>query len=101
MRLGVLDAGSNTVHLLVVDAHHGGAPYLPISHKTELKLSEHLTDDGQINSDCDRFVVRVRQRVPLDVAEDVGVTEIMAFATSAIRRQPTVRRMIAEVEQLA
>ena len=23
MRLGVLDIGSNTVHLLIVDAHHG------------------------------------------------------------------------------
>jgi hypothetical protein len=26
MRLGVLDVGSNTVHLLVVDAHRGGTP---------------------------------------------------------------------------
>ena len=48
MRLGVLDVGSNTVHLLVVDAHHGGAPVPAHSHKTELKLSEYLTDDGRI-----------------------------------------------------
>ena len=26
MRLGVLDVGSNTVHLLVVDAHRGAHP---------------------------------------------------------------------------
>ncbi|MEU0765268.1 Ppx/GppA family phosphatase, partial [Streptomyces microflavus] len=27
MRLGVLDVGSNTVHRLVVDAHHGAHPW--------------------------------------------------------------------------
>ena len=46
---------------------------------------------------CDRFVVRVRQEF-LDVAEDVGVTEIMAFATSAIREAANGEAVIAEVE---
>lgn len=97
MRLGVLDVGSNTVHLLVVDAHHGGAPVPAHSQKTELKLSEHLTDDGRINATaidllCD-FV-----KSSLDVAEDVGVTEIMAFATSAIREAVNGEAVIAEVE---
>nr|WP_284289547.1 hypothetical protein [Angustibacter aerolatus] len=35
MRLGVLDVGSNTVHLLVVDAHQGGHPLPAFSHKAE------------------------------------------------------------------
>ncbi len=29
MRLGVIDVGSSTVHLLVVDAHPGGHPTRP------------------------------------------------------------------------
>ena len=33
MRLGVLDVGSNTVHLLVVDAHTGARPIPAFSHK--------------------------------------------------------------------
>ena len=47
MRLAVLDVGSNTVHLLVVDAHEGARPLPAHSHKAELRLAEHLTDDGQ------------------------------------------------------
>ena len=46
MRLGVLDIGSNTGHLLVVDAHRGAAPLPAYSHKEPLRLAEHLDDDG-------------------------------------------------------
>ena len=46
VRLGVLDVGSNTVHLLVVDAHEGARPLPAHSDKSELRLAEHLTDDG-------------------------------------------------------
>ncbi|MGH8941115.1 MAG: Ppx/GppA family phosphatase, partial [Actinomycetes bacterium] len=49
MRLGVLDVGSNTVHLLVVDAHEGARPLPAHSDKSELRLAEHLTDDGHID----------------------------------------------------
>lgn len=96
MRLGVLDVGSNTVHLLVVDAHHGGAPVPAHSHKTELKLSEHLTDDGRIGETAiDLLSDFVKSSI--EVAEDLGVTEIMAFATSAIREAANGEAVIAEV----
>ena len=45
MRLGVLDIGSNTGHLLVVDAHRGAAPLPAYSYKEPLRLAEHL--DGR------------------------------------------------------
>ncbi len=84
MRLGVLDVGSNTVHLLVVDAHHGGAPVPAHSHKIELRLSEHLTDGGRVDDEAIDMLCEFVRRA-LDIAEDIGVTEILAFATSAIR----------------
>ena len=37
MRLGVLDVGSNTVHLLVMDAHRGAHPWPAGSEKTVLR----------------------------------------------------------------
>ena len=40
MRLGVLDIGSNTGHLLVVDAHGGAAPLPASSHKQPLLVGE-------------------------------------------------------------
>lgn len=98
MRLGVVDVGSNTVHLLVVDAHHGAQPLPATSHKIELRLSEHVTDDGHIDEqgadDLVRFI-----RECLDVAEDQGVEELVAFATSAIREAPNGEEVLARVRE--
>ncbi|HQF03644.1 MAG TPA: Ppx/GppA phosphatase family protein [Phycicoccus sp.] len=88
MRLGVIDVGSNTVHLLVVDAHSGGAQPLPTSsHKIALRLSEHVEDDGRIaEAGRDRLASFVDEC--LHVGEDQGVEELLGFATSAIREAP-------------
>ena len=50
MRLGVLDIGSNTGHLLVVDATGGAAPLPAYSFKQPLRLAEHLDDDGAVSA---------------------------------------------------
>lgn len=96
MRLGVIDVGSNTVHLLVVDAHHGAAPIPATSHKMLLRLSEHVDDDGAIDEigagNLSRFV-----RECLEVAEEQGCEEILAFATSAIRESPNGEEVLARV----
>ena len=49
MRLGVLDIGSNTGHLLVVDAYRGAAPMPASSYKEPLRLSEHIQKDGTVS----------------------------------------------------
>jgi exopolyphosphatase/guanosine-5'-triphosphate,3'-diphosphate pyrophosphatase len=84
MRLGVLDVGSNTVHLLVVDAHPGAQPLPASSHKEELRLAEHLMPDGSL---AERGILELVSfiRSCLQVAEDLGVEETVAFATSAVR----------------
>src|ERR687888_469241 len=51
MRLGVLDVGSNTVHLLVVDAHQGARPLPAYSHKEEMRLADHLHGDRMSGED--------------------------------------------------
>jgi exopolyphosphatase/guanosine-5'-triphosphate,3'-diphosphate pyrophosphatase len=84
VRLGVLDLGSNTVHLLLVDAHYGAAPVPASKMKIPLRLSEHLSADGSVDDVAVATLldfVSEGQRL----AEDKGATEIMAFATSAIR----------------
>ena len=84
MRLGVLDIGSNTGHLLVVDAHGGAAPLPAFSHKRPLRLAEHLDEDGAVT---DRGVEALAGFVAeaLVVAEDKGCEEMLPFATSAVR----------------
>jgi exopolyphosphatase/guanosine-5'-triphosphate,3'-diphosphate pyrophosphatase len=96
MRLGVIDIGSNTVHLLVVDAHPGAHPLPAFSHKTELRLSESTRSDGSIDQDtADRLVAFISEC--LEVAEDQGVQDVFAFATSALREAPNGEDVIARV----
>jgi exopolyphosphatase/guanosine-5'-triphosphate,3'-diphosphate pyrophosphatase len=84
MRLGVLDVGSNTVHLLVVDAHPGARPLPAHSHKVELRLAELLDDSGAIGRDgVDKLIAVIHDA--LQAAEDKGVEELLPFATSAVR----------------
>ena len=96
MRLGVLDIGSNTVHLLVVDGYHGAAPVPAVSHKVELRLAEHLRADGSIDESAVKTLLDFIEK-SLEVAEDAGVTEVVAFATSAIREAPNGDSVLAEV----
>ena len=96
MRLAVLDVGSNTVHLLVVDAHEGARPLPAHSDKVELRLAEHLTDTGIIDDGGCRLLVDA-VRHALEVAEDRGTEDLLAFATSAIREAGNGREVLAAV----
>jgi exopolyphosphatase/guanosine-5'-triphosphate,3'-diphosphate pyrophosphatase len=97
MRLGVLDVGSNTVHLLLVDAHQGGRPIPAFSHKAEIRLGGHLDADNRLTEDCSlrllEFVVEA-----LQIAEDKGVHELLAFATSAVRDAANGDELLAWIE---
>ncbi|MDP9117916.1 MAG: Ppx/GppA family phosphatase [Actinomycetota bacterium] len=84
MRLGVLDVGSNTVHLLVVDAHRGAQPTPQLSRKSELRLAEHIDAKGNlVGRGADALVaaaIEARKQ-----ANEFGCDELLAFATSAVR----------------
>src|SRR4051812_10607631 len=84
MRLGVLDVGSNTVHLLVVDAHVGAAPVAATSRKTPLLLAELLDDAGALTQQGVHRLTDVVGDARRTAAE-MGVEELTAFATSALR----------------
>jgi exopolyphosphatase/guanosine-5'-triphosphate,3'-diphosphate pyrophosphatase len=96
MRLGVIDVGSNTVHLLVVDAYVGAHPLPASSHKIELRLSEHVDEDGSISRSGAEALVGFTREC-LSFAEDQGVEDLLAFATSAIRDAPNGEAVLARV----
>ena len=97
MRLGVLDVGSNTVHLLVVDAYQGARPVPAYSHKAELRLGDHLDSGNRLSRDC---AVQLRAFVDeaLREAEDKGVHQLLAFATSAVRDAVNGDEILAQIE---
>ena len=98
MRLGVLDVGSNTVHLLVVDAYQGARPVPAFSLKEELRLGDHLEDGNRL---AESAATRLRSFVDraLVVAEDKGVQQLIAFATSAVRDAVNGDELLARIKK--
>ncbi|MCM3779637.1 Ppx/GppA phosphatase family protein [Microbacterium hydrocarbonoxydans] len=98
MRLGVLDIGSNTVHMLAADVRAGGRPLATTSDRTVLRLMRYLTADGAISDDGVRALVdAVRQA--RRVAEEERVDELLATATSAVRDATNGTDVIARIEE--
>ncbi len=98
MRLGVIDVGSNTVHLLVVDAHRGARPLPAFSHKRDLRLAELTDDDGAISA---TGIDRLSQFVGecQEIAEDHGIEDLLPFVTSAVREATNGDAVLAAVRE--
>jgi exopolyphosphatase/guanosine-5'-triphosphate,3'-diphosphate pyrophosphatase len=96
VRLGVLDVGSNTVHLLVVDAHRGGHPTPMSSEKSVLRLAEQINPSGKLtNAGADELVRTVA--LAKKSATRLGCEDLMAFATSAVREANNSAAVIKRV----
>jgi len=96
MRLGVLDVGSNTVHLLVVDAHVGAHPTPAHSDKSVLRLAEHVGPDGQLSKAGEKALTAAVRRAR-EVATESGCEELLAFVTSAIREASNGAKVLERV----
>lgn len=98
-RLGVLDIGSNTVHMLVVDAAVGARPEPEASSKTTVRLMDHLKDDGSIKKQAvDALLAAVDDAMRL--AEQYEVSQLLALATSAMHEAPNGNKILHRVEEV-
>ena len=84
MRLGVLDVGSNTIHLQVVDTHPGARPNPTFNHKVELRLTEYLTEENNISAEGIKEL-RLAIKNAIAHSKSVKTEELLPFATSALR----------------
>jgi exopolyphosphatase/guanosine-5'-triphosphate,3'-diphosphate pyrophosphatase len=96
MRLGVLDVGSNTVHLLVVEAHRGAHPWPAYSEKSVLRLAERIGPDGRLSDDAADALVDAVDSARKAVAEHEA-DDMLAFATSAVRDVTNSAKVLARV----
>ena len=100
MRLGVLDVGSNTVHLLVVDAHLGAHPWPAHSEKSVLRLAEQIQPDGRLSREgADALVATVKSA--RRSAERLETDDLLAFATSAVRDATNAAEVLGRVREEA
>ena len=98
MRLGVLDVGSNTIHLQVMDDHPGARPTPATNFKVELRLTEYLDSDGSITAEG---IKQLHEAVADAVkhANQNKTDEILAFATSAVRDAKNGPEIIQDINQ--
>ncbi|MCP2166006.1 Ppx/GppA phosphatase [Goodfellowiella coeruleoviolacea] len=90
--------GSNTVHLLVVDAHRGAHPTPMRSEKSVLRLAEQIDGDGRLTSSgADRLVRAVASASA--AATRLGCDELMGFATSAVREATNAGAVLDRVRE--
>ena len=97
MRMGVLDVGSNTVHLLIVDAHAGAAPIPALSQKYELRLAEQLKNDGDLKKSSVKSLIEVLHECNKFI-EEHDCDELLAFATSAIRESKNSDSILEKIK---
>ena len=98
MRLGVLDVGSNTVHLQVVDAHPGARPNPTTNQKVELRLHEYIDKSGFVTKEGIQLLHEAIDAAVVH-AHEFKTEEILAFATSAIRDSKNGKQILEELNQ--
>jgi len=96
MRLGVIDVGSNTVHLLVVDAHPGASPVPYHSQRSVLRLMRYLDSDGAIVEEGVRRIIDAIAE-SVGTANEIGVDDLLCTATSAIREAANGEEVLARI----
>ena len=96
MRLGVLDVGSNTVHLQVMDASPGARPNPSFNFKIEVRLTEYLQQNGDIS---DEGIKILRQSIRKSLVESAKAKteELLPFATSALREARNGNEIISSI----
>lgn len=98
MRLGVLDVGSNTIHLLVVNARPGAMPVPEASKKSTMRLMKYLQPDGSIS---DHGIERIMAKLhtAADLIADLNLDELMPMATSAIREAKNGEELLERIRR--
>lgn len=90
--------GSNTVHLVAVDARPGGHPTPMSNWRTPLRLVELLDASGAI-SDKGRNKLTAAVAEAAELTEKLGCVEVMPFATSAVRSATNSQDVLDYVEK--
>ncbi len=84
MRIAALDLGSNSFHLIVVEAHADGT-FLPLAREKEmLRLGGLVAATGRIGEEAQEAAVATVRRMK-HVAEAQGADEFVALGTAALR----------------
>lgn len=96
----MIDIGSNTVHVLVMDAVRDARPTPAVEERSIVRLMDHLLPDGSISP---QGITALENAVSKAVkaAERFGTDQMMGLATSAIREATNGPDVLARLEEIA
>lgn len=98
MRIAALDLGSNSFHLLVVEARPDGTFDALAREKEMLRLGDVVTRLGRIDdASADSALETVRRFARL--ADSVGAADIVALGTSALREADNSDALLDRIEE--
>lgn len=98
MRIGALDLGTNSFHLLIADVHPDGS-FTPLAREKEmLRLGDSVSREGFVPPEAADLAVATVRRMKL-LAEATDATEIVACATSAIRLAANGDELVDRIER--
>jgi exopolyphosphatase/guanosine-5'-triphosphate,3'-diphosphate pyrophosphatase len=92
MRIAAIDLGTNSFHLLIVDAGPDGSFVPLVREKEMLRLGDDVAREGRISRDSVRRALDTVRRFRA-LADGAGATRVVACATSAFREAANGRRV--------
>src|SRR3954470_13975859 len=98
MRLAVLDIGSNSAGLQIVDAEPGGPPLPAYATKAPIRLAETVAADGTVTHEGTERLLSAMTDA-LELAQSKGVNELIVFATAALRDAPNTAEISDQLRQ--
>lgn len=96
----MLDVGSNSVYLLVVDAHRGAQPTPMLTRSSVLRLAEHIDKRGNLDLEGADALVGATLGARRQ-AKELGCDEFLAFATSSLREARNSAEVLERVKDEA
>lgn len=100
MRLGVLDIGSNSAHLQLVDVTSGAPPLPAHALKEPTVLGEEILPDGSLNDQGMRRVANAVLRA-VRASHQFEVDHLYSFVTAAVRDATNRDEVLNRIEEVA
>src|SRR5215211_6054728 len=98
VRVAAVDLGSNSFHLIIAEVQSGGAFEPIITEKEMLRLGDLVGRHGRIPDDAADAAVAVARRFR-QLADAAGTEEMVACATSALRRAANGGEVVDRIER--
>jgi len=99
VRVAIFDLGSNSFHLMVVDASRDGVLIPVLRRRSFLHLGTEVARTGGVPGDRAASAVRTVRRLRT-AADEAGVDVVVALATAALRDATNGQKLLGRLERV-